>query len=227
MKKEVSAALKYRLCYEKKDSLIFISQLDLQGVFQRAFRRGKVQLEYTQGFHPHPKMTYSPPLPLYVASKEEYLDVALSGEFTEQEIFDKISAVLPRDLILRSVEALDENSPSLPSFLIWGDYEIILTSDGPISAGVASAIEEYVLDSSEILIEKKNKKKQIVTKDLRPLIESFRAEEKGGDIIITASLSLLNDSLLSPVLLTNTIKERVPLANSLITKSILKTGTHK
>lgn len=134
MKKEVSAALKYRLCYEKKDSLIFISQLDLQGVFQRAFRRGKVQLEYTQGFHPHPKMTYSPPLPLYVASKEEYLDVALSGEFTEQEIFDKISAVLPRDLILRSVEALDENSPSLPSFLIWGDYEIILTSDEPISA---------------------------------------------------------------------------------------------
>ncbi len=219
--------MKYRLCYEKKDSLIFISQLDLQKIFQRAFRRGKVQLEYTQGFHPHPKMTYSPPLPLYVASREEYLDVALSGEFTEQEIFDKISTVLPRDLILRSVEALNENSPSLPSFLIWGDYEIILRGEEPLTADVAKAIEEYVIGSSEILIEKKNKKKQTVTKDLRPLIESFKAEEKDGDIIITASLSLLNDSLLSPVLLTNTIKERVPQANGLVTKSILKAGTHK
>ncbi|MBR6800325.1 MAG: TIGR03936 family radical SAM-associated protein [Eubacteriaceae bacterium] len=218
--------MKYRLCYEKKDSLIFISQLDLQGVFQRAFRRAKVQLEYTQGFHPHPKMTYSPPLALYVASKEEYLDVALEGEQDEKEIFAKISAVLPRDLILRSVEALDENSPSLPSFLIWADYEIVLRGEA-LSEDVAKEIEGYVLNSSEILIQKKNKKKQIVTKDLRPLIESFAAKVVDGEIVINASLSLLNDTLLSPVLLTNTIKERVPSANHLITKSIVKVGTHK
>ncbi len=219
--------MKYRLCYEKKDSLIFISQLDLQGVFQRAFRRAKVQLEYTQGFHPHPKMTYSPPLPLYVSSKEEYLDVALEGEQDEKEVFEKLSGVLPRDLILKSVEALNENSPSLPQFLIWGDYEIILSSDEPITKNIASLMEEYVNNSSEILIQKKNKKKQLVTKDIRPLIETFSAREVDGEIMIRTSLSLLNDTLLSPVLLTNTIKENLPEASGLITKSIVKLGTHK
>ena len=224
---EVNVTLKYRLCYEKKDSLIFISQLDLQGVFQRAFRRAKVQLEYTQGFHPHPKMTYSPPLPLYCASKEEYLDVALEGELDEKEIFEKIAGVLPRDLILRSVEAINEDTPSLPSFLVWGDYEIILKGEESLTEETAKAIEEYILNSEQILIEKKNKKKQIVTKDLRPLIESFSAKCVDGEVVINASLSLLNDTLLSPVVLTNTIKERVPHANGLVTKSILKTGTHK
>ena len=128
--------------------------------------------------------------------------------------------------MLRSVEALDENSPSLPSFLIWADYEIVLRGEA-LSEDVAKEIEGYVLNSSEILIQKKNKKKQIVTKDLRPLIESFAAKVVDGEIVINASLSLLNDTLLSPVLLTNTIKERVPSANHLITKSIVKVGTHK
>lgn len=219
--------MKYRLCYEKKDSLIFISQLDLQGVFQRAFRRAKVQLEYTQGFHPHPKMTYSPPLPLYVASKEEYLDVALEGEQDEKVIFEKIAGVLPRDLILKSVEAITEQTPSLPQFLIWADYEIILKAKTPLTEDDARRIEAFVVDSPGILIQKKNKKKQIVTKDIRPLIESFSAEEIGGGIIIRASLSLLNDTLLSPVLLTNTIKERVENCSELITKSIVKVGTHR
>ncbi len=219
--------MKYRLCYEKKDSLIFISQLDLQGVFQRAFRRAKVQLEYTQGFHPHPKMTYSPPLPLYVASKEEYLDVALEGEQDEKVIFDRISGVLPRDLILKSVQVITEDTPSLPQFLIWADYEIILSSEDSLTKDNAESIEEFVLNSPEILIQKKNKKKQIVTKDIRPLIESFSAKEEGGLIKISASLSLLNDTLLSPVLLTNTIKERIPGGEKLITKSIVKVGTHK
>ncbi len=219
--------MKYRLCYEKKDSLIFISQLDLQGVFQRAFRRAKVQLEYTQGFHPHPKMTYSPPLPLYVSSREEYLDVALEGGQDEKEIFGKLSGVLPRDLILKSVEAITENTPSLPDFLVWADYEIILSSDNPLTEDDAEAIEEFVNTSPEILIQKKNKKKQIVTKDIRPLVESFEARQEDGMIKIKTSLSLLNDTLLSPVLLTNTIKERIPVGEKLITKSITKISTHK
>lgn len=215
--------MKYRICYEKKDSLIFISQLDLQKVFQRAFRRTRIQLEYTQGFHPHPKMTYSPPLPLFVASKAEYLDVALVGEFDADEIKEKLTKTLPRDLIIVSVELITENTPSLASILVWGNYEIILLAEDENKAQeAAEAISEYMNTTAEILITKLNKKKQTVTKDILPLVKDFSVRADGSEIIINADLSLLNDSLLSAAVFTGALKDNVPQAKELVTKSITK-----
>ncbi|MBE6038003.1 MAG: DUF2344 domain-containing protein [Anaerofustis stercorihominis] len=215
--------MKYRICYEKKDSLIFISQLDLQKVFQRAFRRTRIQLEYTQGFHPHPKMTYSPPLPLFVASKEEYLDVALVGEFDAQEIKERLTKTLPRDLIIVSVEPVTESTPSLSSILVWGNYEIILCAeDENKAADAANALSEYMNGTKEILITKLNKKKQTVTKDILPLVKNFSVRSNGCEIIINADLSLLNDSLLSAAVFTGALKDNVTEAKELVTKSITK-----
>ena len=47
-----------RVKYKKEDEMIFISHLDLQRLLQRAFRRAKINLSYSEGFNPHPKMSY-------------------------------------------------------------------------------------------------------------------------------------------------------------------------
>ena len=50
--------------YTKLYPLSAISHIDLLKVFQRIIRRAKVKVAYSQGFNPHMKIYFSPPVPL-------------------------------------------------------------------------------------------------------------------------------------------------------------------
>lgn len=47
-----------RIKFVKNEDMIYISHLDVQRLLQRAFRRADVELSFSQGFNPHPKMSY-------------------------------------------------------------------------------------------------------------------------------------------------------------------------
>ena len=53
-----------RLFYTKTGSAKYISHLDVMRAFQRAFRRSKIPVWYTEGFHPHLYLTFALPLSL-------------------------------------------------------------------------------------------------------------------------------------------------------------------
>ena len=47
-----------RTKFNKEGDMIYISHLDLQQLLQRAFRRAEIDLVHSQGFNPHPKISY-------------------------------------------------------------------------------------------------------------------------------------------------------------------------
>lgn len=49
---------KMKTILRKSGMCIYLSQLDLQRLYIRALRRAKLPIYYTQGFNPHPKMSY-------------------------------------------------------------------------------------------------------------------------------------------------------------------------
>ncbi len=69
---------RYRIEYAKTGSARFLSHLELVRVFNRALRRSGLPLVFTQGFRPHPKVSYGPSLGVGVAGLREYLDVELA-----------------------------------------------------------------------------------------------------------------------------------------------------
>ncbi|MDR1797909.1 MAG: TIGR03936 family radical SAM-associated protein [Clostridiales Family XIII bacterium] len=66
--------MKYVLTFVKTDRMIYISHLDLMRAFLRALRTGGLAPSYSQGFNPHPKMSFALPLPLGVHSVCELLE---------------------------------------------------------------------------------------------------------------------------------------------------------
>lgn len=218
--------MKYRICYEKKGALIFISHLDVQKAFQRAFRRTDIRLAMSQGFHPHPKMTYSPPLPLFVASEEEYLDVALDTFFTEAEILEKLNHALPRDMRAKWVKMLGEHEPSLTDLLQWGQYRIILRAERAFTTADALSVEQFFEESRELLVEKKNKKGELLQKDIRPQIRALAAScTDSGEMIVTALLSMRNDNLLNPNVFIDVLQNRALVGFSSEVLECVKTNT--
>ncbi|MFO7875899.1 MAG: TIGR03960 family B12-binding radical SAM protein [Desulfovermiculus sp.] len=65
------------LKYEKKGPAAYLSQLELQTVFERLFRRAALPLSFTRGFHPMPRLSFGRALPVGVSSEEETCMIGL------------------------------------------------------------------------------------------------------------------------------------------------------
>ncbi len=82
---EVPKIRRLRLHFGKLGAMRFLSHHDLVRTFHRGFRRSGLVLDYSKGFHPQPRLRFSPPVSLGVESVSEYLDFDLieSHESTE------------------------------------------------------------------------------------------------------------------------------------------------
>ena len=89
---------KVRLSFYKKDYAKFVSHLDLMKMLQRVFRIAGVDVTFSQGFNPHPKMSIAYPLPVGVTSGEEYLDLQVDSMPDYDKLVEQINSAMPRDI---------------------------------------------------------------------------------------------------------------------------------
>ncbi|MCM8784531.1 MAG: TIGR03936 family radical SAM-associated protein [Candidatus Omnitrophica bacterium] len=91
--------------YSKTGPMIYISQLDLLRVFQRALRRAQVPFVLTKGFNPRPRISFKRALKLGVESFDEevtfYLEPPLEPELFRQ----KLQKELPQGIEILSVKS--------------------------------------------------------------------------------------------------------------------------
>jgi radical SAM-linked protein len=77
-----------RVKYAKTGNLQYISHLDLCRTLKRILTRTGIAVDYSEGYNPRPKITYSPPLSIGIASVCEFLDIKLhkNTDFTDADI---------------------------------------------------------------------------------------------------------------------------------------------
>ena len=75
--------MKKRIRYEKTEAVSLVSHLDTLRVFIRAMRRAKLQPVYSEGFNPHPKMTFLLPISVGFTSEYELVDIDFSDNLLE------------------------------------------------------------------------------------------------------------------------------------------------
>lgn len=110
----VEPVVRLRLKFEKRGSIRFCSHKDILRIFQRCFAASRIPVLYSQGFHPHIRMSFGPPLKTGWEGHEEFLDV-----FTEELVDSLVSPVqecnksLPEGLRVLEAGELAENAPKL------------------------------------------------------------------------------------------------------------------
>src|SRR6185436_18213647 len=105
--------LRYRAIFEKGEEVKYLSHLDLTRALPRAFRRAKIRLGYSQGYHPMPLIQYGPALGVGTVGHNELIDFDSPEEFEEQAFLDRINSVLPRGLRFKSLRNLPAGTQSL------------------------------------------------------------------------------------------------------------------
>lgn len=196
-----------RVKYKKEDEMIFISHLDLQRLLQRAFRRAKINLSYSEGFNPHPKMSYGNALALGVESQGEYVDIEIEDDIDVKEFLERINEQLPEGIKFIKGQEIDPKTPSLSSVIVYGEYIFNIDLESPLSKEFVKSRVLNFIKSEEIIITKKNKKGKKVDVDIRPLIRNFDLVSLDDNrvtfesTIATGSKANLNINILIPQIL--------------------------
>lgn len=95
-----------RIRYAKRGPLRFTSHRDFARAFERAIRRAAVPIAFSQGFTPHPKISYASAAPTGVASEAEYLEIGLRERVEPADVRVALDAALSPGLdVLEAVEA--------------------------------------------------------------------------------------------------------------------------
>ncbi len=87
-----------RLRYAKRDKLRFTSHRDVARAFERALRRAGLPMAYSQGFSPHPKVSWVGAAPTGVASEAEYAEVQFVEHVDPEAVCSALDAALPDGL---------------------------------------------------------------------------------------------------------------------------------
>ena len=177
--------------FEKNESVRFISHLDIQRLFQRCLRRADIPMAYTQGFHPHPVLSFAMPLALGYTSAAEFGEVTLASGVDIKDFISKINRALPPGVCVVAAKSVpDEYKPLMPRVRA-SSYDAVLTADHSLNDDVAALL----LKTS--IVKTKQGKSGPRQLDIRPLIVSLSA---GGDVL-HMTLKTSGEESLSPKLL--------------------------
>ena len=133
----------------------FTSHRDFARAFERALLRANVPIAYSQGFTPHPKVSYASAAPTGVASEAEYLEIGLRARVDPRELRVALDAALSPGLdVLEAVESPLTGGGSLADRIEVTAWRIELAGVAPDQ--VAAAVRAF-LDASEVPVERLTK----------------------------------------------------------------------
>ncbi len=165
---------RYRLRYSKLGAERFQGHLDTLRTLPRVFRRAGIPLNYSQGFHPHPLLSFGPALPLGTSALGELVDVTLGIEIADEELRTRFNEAAPAGLLIEDLKRLGAGDPKLHRVLATADYLVSLESDALIEAagGVESLARlcAEVSTATELPIVRRDKKGREKTKNLAELV---------------------------------------------------------
>ncbi len=156
--------IRFRITYSKHGFIRFTSILDIQKIWERTLRRSGVELAFSQGFHPQPKIQQAAPLPLGFSGDNEILDVWIHQHTRDAFTIENINNNLPEGLCMHHFEDIPLNSKSLQQYISSAVYELFFQAD--FSNEAVHTIVNELTAAKELKYTKHNGK----TYDIRPLI---------------------------------------------------------
>ena len=185
--------LPIRVFFIKEGPSRYMSHLDLMRCMIRTIRRAGIPIWYTEGFNPHPFMTFAMPLSLGTSGMCETMDVRMTVDMPFDEVKARMNAALCEGIRVTRVDYQEEKATAIQSAV----YSITLTAEGYSAELLRGEIQAY-LSQEKITVQKKNKKKQLVDMDVKPYILSYDVSSEGENVVLRMKLPAGNELNINP-----------------------------
>ncbi|TLN15332.1 DUF2344 domain-containing protein [bacterium] len=186
-----------RISFSKGAGVRFVSHLDLMKAFERAIRRAAIPIAFSEGFNPHPKMSFASALAVGVTSDTEYMDMELRENLEPEAVARQLAAALPPGIDIKNAWLAPENSPPLMATVNRTRYDVRVRLTETVTP---EDLPEYInktLEQKELVIVK-NTKKGPKPKDIRSGIMHLAGRLAGEDVIFDMLLLTGNEGSIRP-----------------------------
>ncbi len=159
----------YRIRYAKLGKVRFTSHRDTARIWERALRRAELPVARSEGFNPHPKLSFGLALPTGAESIGEYLDVELTESLDEGTLPARLDPCLPVGFHVQGAAEVEPGSQSLQQAVVRCTWRTLVRGVG--RSDLAERLDA-VLGAEELVVTRE-RKGQPVTDDVRPTICSL------------------------------------------------------
>lgn len=173
-KPEAPASVKAvtRIVFEisKLGQLRFISHLDLQHLLARAARRAGLNVAFTEGFNPSPKISLAMSLPLFQEAEAEVGQMELSTYMNAEDFMQAVNSQLPPEIQIRRAKVIDLAGPSLASLVGRASYRAY-----PRASSAAKLVPEQIEAKIAEILNSDSDSAESPLKDIRSGIYTLKA----------------------------------------------------
>jgi radical SAM-linked protein len=142
-------------------------------------RRARIPVLFSQGFHPLPRVSFGPALPLGVESLAEYLDIYVEGFMKKEEITRGLDRELPPGIKIIQTEEIPLNSQPLAVIINKAKYLVSLKDNKffpPLKARDSDCLVKGFMAKEEAIVSRKGKD-GIKRQDLRSLVDDLSCDD--------------------------------------------------
>jgi len=180
-------AMKIRIKFTKYGVMKFIGHLDVMRFFQKAIRRADIDIRYSEGFSPHPVMSFAAPLGVGMESMGEYLDIEVQSMTSEEEMKAALNRTMVEGISVLSVNVLPDTAKNAMASVAAARYQIAYHGETAEKERTETSQCRFPIDDiaerlaafyakEQIPVTKKTKKGEREL-DLRPGIYELKIEE--------------------------------------------------
>ncbi len=173
-----------RLTFRKHGTARLLSHLEITEALIRAVKKSGETFVFSEGFHPHPKISFAFATAVGMESEAEYADIQLRNLSIEPALLPAaINAALPEGLELTGIAEIFPGAPSLSDLIRGFAYEITLPEgireqiDWPRTGRNAA---EFLAASSFSLV--RESKDRTVIREIRPLVSELELSPEAGTL---------------------------------------------
>ena len=190
---------RYVARFEKGGYTKYISHLDLLRVFKRAFKVMGLDIRYSNGYNPHPKMSFAQPLSLGYSSLCEYLEFETLTPHDPESLREDLAKNLPRDLAITELFQFDSEVKTLAAESDACEYRIFVPFEGT-EEEFRDLFASYMAQDRITALKKMKKTKTLEEVDIKDKIRSWKVSREGDNAVIDCILDSGSHSNLSPEL---------------------------
>jgi len=200
----IQTSTRFRIVYEKGVAMRFTSHLDLMRSWERSLRRSELPLAFTQGHHPHIKMSFGPPLPLGYRSRAEVFDLEFSRP-PAVDLAERLNAVLTDGLRVLAYRPILFKIPSLMSELGGASYRVRFPGSYLEEAGLAperllAMLRDRIpelLDREHVIVRRQSEDKAREF-DARPSLVALEASTEEKPAVLDAHVRFTQRASVRP-----------------------------
>ena len=164
-----------RLTYTKLMPLALLSHNEMMTLFFRAISRAGLPILFSEGFNPHPKVSFGPALAVGIESEAEILDMELSYALDLNALVQGLNRTMPAAVRIKEARVLRPGEPAAGVGLSSFEYEA--AAPDAFKDSTSEAIQAF-LGSNSIVVRRISDKgtKEI---DIRPMVKRLEPLEAG------------------------------------------------